>query len=139
MKSLTTWFDEYSESHRNPTNQLIHVICVPAIFYSVLGLLWAVNPILTFGLIAIATVFYLALDVKLALIMLLISIVCTCSFTAFLSWRWPFWQIQLGIFVLAWLGQAYGHKIEGKKPSFFNDIIYLLIGPLWILQKSMKT
>jgi uncharacterized membrane protein YGL010W len=39
---------------------------------------------------------------------------------------------------LAWIGQFYGHKIEGKKPSFLKDLEFLLIGPLWVIQKVGK-
>ena len=45
----------------------------------------------------------------------------------------PLWRISLYIFVIAWIGQFIGHKIEGKKPSFFQDLQFLLIGPAWLL------
>ena len=45
----------------------------------------------------------------------------------------PLWRISLCIFVIAWIGQFIGHKIEGKKPSFFQDLQFLLIGPAWLL------
>jgi uncharacterized membrane protein YGL010W len=53
----------------------------------------------------------------------------------------PLWLICLIIFVLAWIGQFYGHKVEGKKPSFFKDMQFLLIGPMWLISfiyKKMK-
>jgi uncharacterized membrane protein YGL010W len=43
------------------------------------------------------------------------------------------WQVSLAVFVVAWIGQFIGHKIEGKKPSFFDDVRFLLIGPLFVL------
>lgn len=42
------------------------------------------------------------------------------------------------IFTIAWIGQFIGHKIEGKKPSFLEDIQYLLIGPAWLLHFIYK-
>jgi len=48
------------------------------------------------------------------------------------------WQVCLGLFVLAWIGQFIGHKIEGKKPSFFKDVVFLLIGPAWLLHFIYK-
>ena len=42
------------------------------------------------------------------------------------------------VFVLAWIGQFVGHKIEGKKPSFFEDLQFLLIGPGWCLNDLFK-
>lgn len=47
------------------------------------------------------------------------------------------WQVSLGIFILAWLGQFIGHKIEGKRPSFLNDLRFLLIGPIWLISKIL--
>ena len=46
--------------------------------------------------------------------------------------------ISLGIFILAWIGQFVGHKIEGAKPSFFEDLQFLMIGPAWLLQFIYK-
>ena len=46
---------------------------------------------------------------------------------------YPLWETSLIIFIVSWIGQFIGHKIEGKKPSFFQDIQFLLIGPLWLL------
>ncbi|RYG26994.1 MAG: DUF962 domain-containing protein, partial [Chitinophagaceae bacterium] len=48
------------------------------------------------------------------------------------------WQVSLVIFVVAWVGQFIGHKIEGKKPSFFDDLRFLLIGPIWLLHFICK-
>jgi uncharacterized membrane protein YGL010W len=45
----------------------------------------------------------------------------------------PLWAVSLIIFTGAWIGQFVGHKIEGKKPSFFKDLQFLLIGPAWLL------
>ena len=46
--------------------------------------------------------------------------------------------LALGVFVVAWIGQFIGHKIEGRRPSFFTDLKYLLVGPLWTLSKLYK-
>jgi uncharacterized membrane protein YGL010W len=45
----------------------------------------------------------------------------------------PLWLVCVIIFVVAWIGQFYGHKVEGKKPSFLKDIQFLLIGPAWLM------
>ncbi len=45
----------------------------------------------------------------------------------------PVWRSALVVFVVAWIGQFIGHKIEGKKPSFLQDLQFLLIGPVWLL------
>jgi uncharacterized membrane protein YGL010W len=43
------------------------------------------------------------------------------------------WKVSIVVFVIAWIGQFIGHSIEGKRPSFFKDLQFLLIGPLWLL------
>ena len=48
------------------------------------------------------------------------------------------WKVSTVIFIFAWVGQFVGHKIEGKKPSFFQDIQFLLIGPAWLLSFIFK-
>ena len=46
--------------------------------------------------------------------------------------------LAIGVFVVAWIAQFIGNKIEGKKPSFFTDVVYLLIGPIWVLAKFYR-
>jgi uncharacterized membrane protein YGL010W len=46
---------------------------------------------------------------------------------------WPLWSVCLALFVAAWIGQFIGHRYEGQRPSFFKDIQFLMIGPLWLL------
>ncbi len=45
----------------------------------------------------------------------------------------PLWSLCAALFVLAWIGQFIGHAVEGKRPSFFKDLQFLLVGPLWLL------
>ena len=131
MKSIEQWFTEYGESHRNATNKAIHWICVPLITYTLLGLLWALSPyaLLVFSIVAL--VFYLTLSMVMSLVMLLAVILMAWSFTLFSPEALVISCVV--IFVLAWIGQFIGHKIEGKKPSFFKDIQFLLVGPIRLL------
>ena len=46
--------------------------------------------------------------------------------------------LAIGVFVVAWIAQFVGHKVEGKRPSFLTDLAYLLIGPAWIVAKIMR-
>ena len=131
MKSIDQWFTEYGESHQNGTNKVIHWICVPLITYTLLGLLWAVSPYALLVFCVVALVFYLTLSVTMSLVMLLAVILMAWSFTLFS--RETLVISCIVIFVLAWIGQFIGHKIEGKKPSFFKDIQFLLVGPIWLL------
>ena len=131
MKSIEQWFTEYGESHRNATNKAIHWICVPLITYTLLGLLWALSPYALLVFCVVALVIYLTLSTTMAFVMLLAVILMTWSFTLFS--REALVISCIVIFVLAWIGQFIGHKIEGKKPSFFKDIQFLLVGPIWLL------
>jgi uncharacterized membrane protein YGL010W len=145
-KTLDQWLAEYGESHQNPRNKLIHWICVPVILWCVLALLWP----LKIGdstwlngataLIAISILFYLRLSLPLAAGMVAISALSVWLIIAYQAARlpWPLWSFALALFVLAWIGQFIGHKIEGKKPSFFKDIQFLLIGPAWLLHNAFK-
>jgi uncharacterized membrane protein YGL010W len=51
---------------------------------------------------------------------------------------WPLWLTSVVIFVVAWIGQFVGHALEGKRPSFFKDLQFLLIGPLWLLATAYR-
>ena len=149
MRSIQSWFDEYGESHRNATNIAIHWVCVPAIFFSVIGLLGSIPPSelpwlgrlpwakLVIGLVLV--LFYARLSIRIALGM------AVMSYAALVLARWlddhapwPLWAISLIVFAAAWVGQFYGHKVEGKKPSFLKDLAFLLIGPAWLVGKIYK-
>ncbi len=129
MKPIDQWFDEYAESHQNPVNKLFHWICVPLITFSVLGMLWAIHPWVAMLVVGVALVFYVMLSWRIALVMLVLSLVMLLILSMMTYVFWP----CLAIFVLAWVGQFIGHHIEGKKPSFFKDVQFLLIGPIWLL------
>jgi uncharacterized membrane protein YGL010W len=47
-------------------------------------------------------------------------------------------MLAIAVFVVAWIAQFVGHKIEGRKPSFLTDLTYLLIGPAWVLAKGLR-
>lgn len=141
MRSAQDWLDAYGESHRNPTNEVLHFVCIPCIVVSLLGLLASVpspfeNPWLNWGtlLVALATLFYARLSVTLALGMAVIgSVLLAVTLLGLAELPLALWQSSLIVFVVAWIGQFIGHAIEGKKPSFFEDVQFLLIGPMWLL------
>lgn len=144
--ALSSLLAEYGESHQNPTNKLVHWVCVPLIMFSLLGLLWSVpvpaaltrltGPWLNWATLVMAgaLLYYLRLSPRLALGMVLVWAVLALGLRAVEQVAvLPLWGICLLIFALAWVGQFWGHKIEGKKPSFLKDVQFLLIGPLWLL------
>jgi uncharacterized membrane protein YGL010W len=122
---------KYSESHLNHTNEIIHFVCVPAIVFSLLGLIWSLQPMAALGVVLLSLAYYVRLSIPFAAGMLVMSLVML----GVLSVLPPptILPLSIAIFVLAWIGQFIGHKIEGKKPSFFDDVRFLLIGPLFVL------
>lgn len=134
MKSITEWFDEYSESHQNKTNKMIHWVCVPAILFSILGILAHFSALLTALIIVLTLVFYARLDLVLA-----VAMVALMAVMAWVIYLLPVGAgFYIGVFILAWVGQFYGHKVEGKKPSFFKDLQFLLIGPVWCMDAYLS-
>lgn len=156
LRPVDVYFAKYAESHRNPANKLIHWICVPLIVFSLFGLIWAIPfPHLEFlgryngyvnwasFLIAFTIYYYYKLSPVLSYAMLIIIMVFSAGVVGLEKLHrlngWPeMWQVCLIIFVIAWIGQFIGHRIEGKKPSFLDDVKFLLIGPIWLLHFIFK-
>ena len=149
-KTADQWFAEYGESHQNDPNEIIHWICVPVIFFSVVGLIsslpvpadWQSATVWfdwSLPAMGLALLFYLRLSPALGCGMLAFMAGCYCGL-ALLRWfsPVPVWQVCLGLFVLAWIGQFIGHQIEGQKPSFLKYVFFLLIGPAWLMTKLYK-
>ncbi len=149
MRTQKQWFAEYAASHQNATNQKIHYFCVPIIFFSIVGMLLSINTsflekIINIGnplienwasiLLVFLLVFYLKLSFKTFLKMFIFSLISVLG-NYYLGQIVPLFYTNLALFILAWIGQFYGHKVEGKKPSFFKDLQFLLIGPAWVFEK----
>lgn len=143
MRTAPEWLAEYGESHQNPTNKLLHWICVPPIVLSVMGFLWsipfpealAISPWLNWATLfaAASLVYYLMLSPMLAAGVLVGYVAMFAILQALVSLPWPLWLSSLVIFVVAWVGQFVGHHIERKRPSFFKDAQFLMIGPMWLV------
>jgi uncharacterized membrane protein YGL010W len=153
MRKIDQLLAEYGESHRNSTNKTIHWICVPLIFFSIVGLVASIpseavqavlgdgNPYANWAAVVLVLVliYYVSLSIPLSIGMMLFGALClfVANFLARIT-SIPLWATSLIIFFLAWVGQFYGHKVEGKKPSFFKDIQFLLIGPAWLMHFIYK-
>ena len=147
MRTIDSWLGEYGESHRNETNKAIHWICVPAIFFSIVALLYSVKlPFhiathqMNIAFIAVAgiIIYYASLSKTLWMGMLLFCLVCLLACYAIEHAGMNLPLIAIALFVLAWIGQFYGHKVEGQKPSFLKDLQFLLIGPAWLMSFIYK-
>ena len=136
MRTFEQWMDEYGVDHTHPTNKLIHKFCVPLIMFSIIGILWSLprwNSInWAFVLIIPTLLFYVSLKKMVMLILMIIQTLLMCWISSVLYGQGVLLQVSITVFVFAWIGQFIGHKIEGRKPSFLQDISFLLIGPLWV-------
>ncbi|QWP78499.1 DUF962 domain-containing protein [Lysobacter sp. K5869] len=147
-RPIDRWFASYSGDHRNATNQRIHVFAVPAILWSVIALLWCIpspDALFKAGVWAAlpmfaAMLFYYRASRTLGLGMLAMFV----ALSLLTNWIAQSFGIRVllwtavTVFVVAWIAQFIGHKIEGKKPSFLTDLTYLLIGPAWVLAKLYR-
>lgn len=144
MKTTDEWLAEYGRNHRNDTNKLIHWICVPVIVVSVVGLLWslpvpetfrAASPALNWGTVFLmaAVVYYFIVSISLAFgalpfVLLVVAVVAWLD-----RLDLPLWLISLALFGAGWAGQLFGHWLENSRPAFFRDLMFLMIGPLWLI------
>ncbi|MGH8164100.1 MAG: DUF962 domain-containing protein, partial [Rhodanobacteraceae bacterium] len=142
------WFASYSADHQNESNRAIHWVCVPAILWCVIAALWTIPVPAMIGRAGLwalpamfaAFLFYYRLSRPLGLAMALVFIVCALIAEAAYRALGPsnlFW-FAIALFVIAWIGQFVGHKVEGRRPSFLTDLAYLLIGPAWLTGKLMR-
>ncbi|SHH33109.1 Uncharacterized membrane protein YGL010W [Chryseolinea serpens] len=153
MRKIDLLLNEYGESHQDVTNKTIHWICVPLIFLSVVGLIasipsQAVQSVLGWGnpyanwagvVLVLVLLYYVTLSIPLSIGMALFGLLCLFVIQLIVRADFaPLWMVSLVIFFVAWVGQFYGHKVEGKKPSFLKDIQFLLIGPAWLMHFIYK-
>lgn len=148
MRNVHVWFDNYSADHRNVTNQLIHWLCVPAILWAIIALLWLVpvpamlgRPGLWAALAMVAAFsFYWRLSRPIGLAMVLVFAGLGVLTHLLYGALGPSMLLRVAavVFVIAWVGQFIGHRIEGAKPTFLTDLAYLLIGPAWLAGKLMR-
>ncbi len=148
MRSMQDWLDSYSGDHRNPTNQRLHWLCVPPIVWSAIALLWTIPVPASFlrpgawAVLVMVLSFYwywkhshriaVALLIAFAVLGVITNLLLYQLGPARLRW------LALAVFVVAWIGQFIGHKFEGRKPSFLTDLAYLLIGPAWLMAKTLR-
>ena len=158
MKKIDLLLEEYGSSHKNKINKLIHWICVPAIFFSIVALIWSIplGPLenlkikdyqyINWATIALVFVvfYYIKLSPLLTIGMIIFSTIClyVTNYLENLIFNgkieFQLWLIALIIFVISWIIQFIGHEIEGKKPSFLKDVQFLLIGPAWLMHFIYK-
>jgi uncharacterized membrane protein YGL010W len=148
QRSMRDWLNSYSQDHQHPINRLLHWICVPLIVWSALALLWTAPvpaSLLRSGAYAVFAIVLAfawywkrshrlgaALLIALAILALLCAWVSDSLGPTHMRW------LALGVFAIAWVGQFIGHLFEGRRPSFFTDLAYLLVGPAWLMDKLLN-
>ena len=126
---------EYSSSHQNEKNQLIHLFCVPIIFFNVVALIYAFVPWYVMAVLVLSNLFFYYRSMRSFLPHMIVLYAVVLGICALFAGYKAFVPLNCVLFVLAWIGQFYGHKIEGKKPSFFKDVFFLMVGPAWVMEK----
>lgn len=151
-KKLQPLLNEYSESHQDLQNKRIHWLCVPLIFWSIIALLYSIPTSLlvelfgnyffaNWAVLAMIPVFFYYVSLSLSIAIGMLLFISSSLYISNILLQYssiPLWIIAGIVFALAWVGQFYGHKIEGKRPSFIKDIQFLLIGPAWLLHFIYK-
>ena len=142
MRDLTQWLNDYGASHQNHVNQKLHKVSVPGIFLSVVGLFWTIPSVSIFGFnfnwvylaIIPVMIFYIRLSLSVFLMMLGFTLACISLIWSLDILQLPVFLISLSLFTLLWLMQFIGHKIEGRKPSFWDNFWFILVGPIWVFR-----
>ncbi|MEJ6500348.1 MAG: DUF962 domain-containing protein [Rhodobacterales bacterium] len=105
-RKIDTLLAEYGESHQNPTNKLVHWICVPVIVWSLMALIWSIPvpavfrpvPNLTWltPILLAAILYYIVVSWRLAVGVLVCLIICLCLIVYYqASFTLPLWQVAL--------------------------------------------
>ena len=135
MSVLTRLLESYEKNHQNPINEAIHIIAIPLIMFSILGMTAAFDIFLEYILVGIVFFYYLKLS-KTAALLMLVWLLIYLGLVVLLK---PYIiEISILLFAFGWILQFLGHFIEGKRPSFFEDLRYFLIGPLFVVQKVIS-
>ncbi|MFI4923777.1 MAG: DUF962 domain-containing protein [Vicinamibacteria bacterium] len=135
MRRVDALFERYAESHRHPRNKAIHWVCVPLITWSLLAILWWIAPAAAYVLIGVAMLYYARLSFTIAIGMLAVAALMVYALMQLGDAMLP---VAIAVFVAAWAGQFVGHRIEGKQPSFVEDVRFLLVGPAWPLADAYR-
>ena len=136
-KTLHQWLAEYSLSHQHPVNRAIHAVCVPAILFAIVAVLWDLHLFglrVAYLLMVLVAPFYVWLGLRAVGVMAAQFLACVLILS-FWPLALPLIDTSIAIFAAAWIGQFVGHAIEGRRPKFFQDLTFLLIGPLWVVLK----
>lgn len=141
MKTLSDHLAQYAAYHRDSRNILTHLLGIPLIVLAVAILLsrpaWGVGGVTLSPAVLVcllSAVFYLRLDLRFGLIMSALLALCLWAGQVTAAQSTVVWLVAgLGLFVIGWIIQFIGHYFEGRKPAFVDDLVGLIVGPLFVV------
>ena len=148
MRTLTQQLTQYADYHRDRRNIATHFIGIPLIVlavgvlmsrpaWTVSGLPFVLSP--AWALFVAATLYSLVLDLPLGAMMAVVSALCLACGQWLAAQSTLMWLASgVGLFVIGWVFQFVGHiAYEHRKPAFVDDLVGLLIGPLFVLAEAL--
>jgi uncharacterized membrane protein YGL010W len=138
MKKVDSLLSDYAFYHRTTGNKTCHFIGIPLIIFSLLALLRPVPLVGWFTaaelLITLSVIYYLALDVRLAIGMLIVIGILDVA-----AWKFADARIGLAALIVGWIFQGIGHAVfEKKSPAFTRNLVHLMVGPLFLLNELLR-
>jgi uncharacterized membrane protein YGL010W len=140
MKHVDELLADYASYHRTRGNVICHFVGIPLIIFGIFSLLHLLRFGIIAGLpltaaeifIAIVTIYYFTLDIKLATAMLIFSVLLDAAAHAAADWR-----IGLATFIIGWVFQGVGHAVyEKRSPAFLKNLLHLLVGPIFLVNEA---
>ncbi len=142
MRNLTEQLTQYAAYHRDRRNILTHFVGIPMIVLAVAVLLarpvfaqWGAVALSPATVVTLLTVlYYLKLDLRLGVVMAALMALSLWFAQSVAAQSTAVWlTVGIGLFVVGWVIQFVGHYYEGRKPAFVDDLVGLIIGPLFVV------
>lgn len=148
QRPIDRYLANFAADHRNPLNQWIHAVAVPAILWSVVALVWCVPVFGTWtrtGIWAALVMFFawsfynrLSRRLGLGLLAAFFVIGCTCRLVEMHLGLPMLLAAGAAVLVLAWIARLLGQRLEGHRPGLPADLVHLLIGPAWVMARCYR-
>lgn len=144
MKTLEQQLSQYAAYHRDRRNIATHFVGIPMIVLATAALLarpaWLVGGVALSPSLVVtagAVLFYLALDLRYGAAMSVLMGGAWWAGAEVAARSTALWlSYGIGLFVVGWVIQFIGHAFEGKKPAFVDDLVGLLVGPLFVVAEA---
>lgn len=144
MKTLRQQLSGYAAYHRDSRNIVTHFVGIPLIVFAVEVLL--ARPLMNTGgwvwspaavAVAVTAAYYLKLDRRYGLVMTVLLALGLAAAHRIGQMPTATWlAVGLGCFIVGWIIQFVGHVFEGRKPAFVDDLMGLVIGPLFVVAEA---